>query len=55
MCFLKQTVKWRKQNKIDQIFTEDFTEISQKLPLFSGSVDKKGQPGKEKRSLKFIM
>jgi len=44
-CF-HQSHKWRKQNRVDSILKEDFSDIIKQCPFDLGGRDKKGLPSK---------
>lgn len=41
-----QNIKWRKENKMDTILTEDFAVQMEHLPIFIDGEDKMGRPSK---------
>lgn len=43
---LEKTIAWRKENKMDTILIEDFSDIENEYPFYLDGVDKQGRPSK---------
>lgn len=51
---LVRNLKWRKQNRIDKILEEDFSDLFELFsPVYMDTIDKKGQPGSHKNTIAF--
>lgn len=47
MCYFIQNLKWRKDNNIDNILLEDFSDLDADLRGFMEGCDKEGHPSKQ--------